>query len=248
MHELDQERIVPWGDSGLYAWHLARYQFASTFAIGKRILDVGCGEGYGAACLARSGREVIAIDYSNAAIRHAQSNYQLENLRFEVGDATRLDPALGRFDLVTCFEVIEHVHDDAPLLNGLACALTPTGMLLLSTPNAVVDGLFESVSRHEHFAYHVNLLSPHELERRLRRYFARVALYGQSYRGRGIYTLLKAFDIFNLRHRLIRWPRAQDAIAVGMGRTDVRTIRPEDFHFSRWLVRQAPQTMALARP
>jgi len=70
LRELDQERIVPWGDKRLFAWHLARYRFALQFLAQNRALDVGCGEGYGAMLMASHAREVVAVDYSPAAINH----------------------------------------------------------------------------------------------------------------------------------------------------------------------------------
>src|SRR6267143_3401980 len=103
LYHINEERVVPWGDPGLFAWHRARSEFALLFVPNRSVLDIGCGEGYGAALLSVQAAEVVGIDYSPAAIGHARSTYRRRNLRFVVADATRLDPAIGRFDVVTCF-------------------------------------------------------------------------------------------------------------------------------------------------
>jgi SAM-dependent methyltransferase len=245
LSELEQERVVPWGDPGLFAWHAARYRFALPFVDGKRVLDLGSGEGYGSALLADCADEVVGVDYSPAAVRHAAAAYPRSNVRFAVHDAAALDPSLGRFDAATCFEVIEHIEDQDALLEGLARLLSPTGVLILSTPNRLVEAAFESFVSGGENVYHVNLVSPVELRRRLRRHFGRVSLFGQAPAGNALYSILKALDVLNLRHRLVRAPQVQRQLATTvMG----QNWRPQEmrFRFSRLLVRQSSITVAIA--
>lgn len=239
---------MPWGDPGLFCWHLARYHFAAPYAVGKRLLDVGCGEGYGSALLARQAREVVGVDYSPAAVMHARKAYLDEgagNLRFEIADASALDSALGRFDVITCFEVIEHIENQNDVLSGLASALRPGGVLILSTPNSIVEQLFERITDFKH-PYHVGLLTPSDLRRSLRKHFSQVTLYGQSRRGVPLYTALKALDLFNLRHRLVRSRHMQQSLNRGINGASVAATTREDFQFNRWLVRQSPIIVAIA--
>lgn len=244
LRELEEERVVPWGDPGHFAWHLARYRFALPFVAGKRVLDVGCGEGYGSALLAEHAARVVGVDYSPAAIRHASSAYRSEKLTFRVADATELQEDLGLFDVVTCFEVVEHVEQDEKLFAGVAGLLTPGGTLLLSTPNKLVDELVESMNGAGHFEYHVNVLTPRALRRRARRHFHRVALYGQSPRRNALHALLKAADLFNLRHRVFRSLEAQRSVAATLGAAPA-SAEPS-FRFSRLLVRQSPIMVLVA--
>ena len=65
------ERLLPdqQRDDDLYYEHLARYMFAAALARGRRVLDAGCGAGYGAALLASSGaHSVTAIDIAPEAV------------------------------------------------------------------------------------------------------------------------------------------------------------------------------------
>lgn len=242
---LEEERAVPWGDPGVFAWHRARYAFAARSVPGKRVLDVGSGEGYGAALLAEKAAEVVGIDYSKAAVDHASRAYGGAQLSFRVTDATALDPSLGTFDIVTCFEVLEHVEQEDALLTAIARALEPTGTLFLSTPNRLVDRLFEEVADRETYEYHINLLTPRQLKRALKRYFRKVTLYGQSIRGNALHSVMKAADVFNLRHRIVRSPQLQNRVATML--MGERISGPAlSFRFSRLLVPQSPHTMVVA--
>lgn len=246
LYTLDEERVLPWGDPGHFAWHLARYRFAVPFVGGKRVLDVGSGEGYGAALLAEGARDVLGIDYSPPAIRHARVTYKRQNLRFEIVDADALDLGPDRFDVVTCFEVIEHLEDGEALLSRVAALLRPDGTLLLSTPNRLVEGLFERVGGRDHYEYHVNAISPSELRRRARRHFGSVTLLGQSVRGNALHAMLKGLDVLNLRHRLLRSLRLQHAISASVMGTAPAHVETS-FRFSRLLVRQSPHVMLVGR-
>ena len=65
MVESTGERLVPDLQRGelIYAEHLARYFLASQLAAGRRVLDAGCGEGYGTAILAAAGAaSVVGVD------------------------------------------------------------------------------------------------------------------------------------------------------------------------------------------
>lgn len=117
------------------AQHLARYRFASRFAPGRRVLDAGTGTGYGARLLADAGAaEVVGVDVA-AAVVESEREQVGPDVDLRVGDLTSLDFGDGRFDLVVCFEVIEHVDDREGALAELVRVLAPRGLLLVSSPN-----------------------------------------------------------------------------------------------------------------
>lgn len=136
--EFTGERFVPGarGLEELYAEHMSRYSFASRLASGKRVLDVGCGCGYGTHLIAASGAaEALGVDISPEAVAFADERYKLPNLRYEVADSRKLE-LYGPFDLITCFELIEHVEEDAAVVGAMASMLSESGICLVSTPNA----------------------------------------------------------------------------------------------------------------
>jgi SAM-dependent methyltransferase len=132
------ERFVPatMREELLAAEHLARYEWATSLASGRRVLDAGCGTGYGAVRLAEAGAsEVVGVDIAAAVVEAARSA-EAPGLTFEQGDIARLPYPDSSFDLVTCFEVIEHVPDPSAVLGELSRVLGPAGVLAISSPNA----------------------------------------------------------------------------------------------------------------
>lgn len=103
---------------------------------GRRALDVGCGAGLLAEPLARLGARVTAIDAAPENIEVASAHAAGQGLAIDYR-ATGIESLeeKGAFDLVTAMEVIEHVTDPALFARGLADALAPGGLLVLSTPN-----------------------------------------------------------------------------------------------------------------
>ena len=157
-------------------WH--RYAFARTLARGRRVLDAACGEGYGSALLAAAGARVLGVDVDPTTIAHARARYDgLDGLCFDVGDATALDALPdASFDLIASFETLEHVREQARMLDGFARLLAPGGVLLVSTPD-----------RHEYTdrtgevnPHHVRELYRDEFEALLAPRFAARRLYGQK--------------------------------------------------------------------
>ena len=159
------------GDAQLWYEHAHRYALAVGLAEGRRVVDVGCGEGYGAAWLASRARSVIGVDVAPEAIAHARSSYQAAGLSFAVGDARQLDLPDGSADLVTCFETIEHVSNPGAVLDELARILAPAGILLVSTPDAA-----ESDGQNP---FHLHELTVAELARELDGRFTHRLMFGQ---------------------------------------------------------------------
>jgi 2-polyprenyl-6-hydroxyphenyl methylase/3-demethylubiquinone-9 3-methyltransferase len=101
---------------------------------GRKAADVGCGAGLLAEPLARLGAAVTAVDAAEENIEAARVHALGQGLEidYRVGGVEALS---GPFDLITAMEVVEHVADVPLFLDGLASALAPEGLLVMSTPN-----------------------------------------------------------------------------------------------------------------
>lgn len=134
--EFTGERVIPGQvNDDLWSEHLARYAFARHYVQKKRVLDAGCGTGYGSAELAQCAAEVIGIDISPDALEYARTRYPLAGLRFVEGSCTSIPFPAGSFDVVVAFEVIEHVADYRAFLDDCARVLTWQGLFIVSSPN-----------------------------------------------------------------------------------------------------------------
>jgi 2-polyprenyl-6-hydroxyphenyl methylase/3-demethylubiquinone-9 3-methyltransferase len=102
---------------------------------GKSALDVGCGAGLLTEALARLGANVTGIDATPEVIAVARDHAAAMGLEidYHAGDVQALE---GRYDVITCMEVIEHVADPAAFVQALGRRLEPGGLLVMSTPNA----------------------------------------------------------------------------------------------------------------
>ena len=105
---------------------------------GQRVLDVGCGLGFMSLYAASRGAQVLGVDVSQRAVsacRQSAHNLGLaQRARFQACDFTKGEVE-GSFDLVMCFEVLEHLVDDGLALSRLAALLAPGGVVALSVPS-----------------------------------------------------------------------------------------------------------------
>lgn len=172
------ERFTPECVREIWYEHMHRYAFTLPLARGKRVLDAACGEGYGSALLAGQADQVLGLDIAPESIAHAQARYAgQENLAFRQADVTRLDDLPERgFDLIVCFETLEHVSQHDELLAGFARLLAPGGLLLVSTP----DKAEYSDKRGFDNEFHVRELYRDEFEQLLSRHFAHHRLLAQK--------------------------------------------------------------------
>ncbi|MFI4992213.1 MAG: methyltransferase domain-containing protein [Solirubrobacterales bacterium] len=119
----------------IQAEHLARYRWVSGLVAGQRVLDAGCGTAYGSALLAEAGAaEVIGVDCACEILEAARPEMPTI-VTLEAGDVTSLQFEDGRFDLVVCFEVIEHLENPGRALDEFRRVLGPAGTLAISSPN-----------------------------------------------------------------------------------------------------------------
>ncbi len=132
---LTGERTLPGIASENYWFrrHQAAYLHLREEVQGPRLLEVGAGEGYGAALLAERAPAVLALDYDALAIAHLARRYP--ELAAARANLAALPVAGGSVDTVVSLQVIEHVWDHPQFVAECARVLRPGGLLMLSTPN-----------------------------------------------------------------------------------------------------------------
>lgn len=114
-----------------------RHRWWSRHVRGGRVLDLGCGTGAHAVLASRTGaRIVVGLDTDQAALKIADAR-GARHCFFAVWDATHPVPSDydGKFGLVLCLDVLEHVEDRAALLGVARGALATDGVLALTAPN-----------------------------------------------------------------------------------------------------------------
>ena len=156
---------------------LSYYKFAAKMiGPGKRVLDVGCSEGFGTILLAEQASSCLGADLDSDAIAVANESVATETLRFAVMDVLTTDP--GRFDAAVTLDVIEHIfqeNEDA-FVARLAGFLEPHGVLVIGTPNITSDQYANEHSRRGH----VNLFSAERLRELGLRHFHNVFLFSAN--------------------------------------------------------------------
>jgi 2-polyprenyl-6-hydroxyphenyl methylase/3-demethylubiquinone-9 3-methyltransferase len=124
LHDLNPLRLA-WIDD------LARLQ-------GKTVLDVGCGGGILAEAMAARGARVKGIDLSDKALKVAQLHQLESGVQVEYESVSAEDLAereAGRYDALTCMEMLEHVPDPKSIVAACARLVRPGGDVFFSTIN-----------------------------------------------------------------------------------------------------------------
>lgn len=181
-----------------YAEHLKPYEFLMRKAAGKKILEVGCGDGYGAAYLAKAAGEVTAIDYEEEVILRAQKKYTLSNLSFLTMEAVNLQFEDKSFDFICSFQVIEHIPEDklASYLSEIKRVLKDDGEFYVSTLN--LDHNMKSPLAYEKSPAHYKEFQLEELAALLSEAFRNLEIYGLHLTPRHrFYRRLKRIGILN---------------------------------------------------
>jgi len=134
--ELTGERTLPDVPEENYWFrrHLAVYRWIAANRVGGRVVDMACGEGYGAAVLAQTAASVVGVDANPDAHDHARLRYRAPNLSFARALVEDFDTG-APYDAIVFLQTIEHVHEPERLLRRFAELLRPGGMAYVSTPN-----------------------------------------------------------------------------------------------------------------
>lgn len=153
--------------------HQKAYATAAKLARGLDVLDVGCNHGYGTRVISESAASIIGVDVSPNSIAEAKRRHT--HLRFEQVDGSTLPFEDSSFDLVTSFQVIEHVANVPAFLFEIRRVLRPGGRAVLTTPNRL---LRLTPGMRPWNPFHVREYSPEALRRTLEAVFPSVEVRG----------------------------------------------------------------------
>ncbi len=181
--ELTGERTLPDVPAENYWFrrHQAVYEWIAGRVPGARVLDMASGEGYGAAALAQSAADVVAVDANPDAWEHARLRYGAPNLRFERGLVETFDDG-APYDAVVFLQTIEHVQDPHAVLKHFRRILAPDGTAYVSTPNLLT--LAPPGANKSDNPWHLREYRVEEFERLCRSVFERVEVYGVFHAGK----------------------------------------------------------------
>jgi 2-polyprenyl-3-methyl-5-hydroxy-6-metoxy-1,4-benzoquinol methylase len=173
--ELTGERTLPDVPEENYWFrrHLVVYEWIAARVAGRRVVDLACGEGYGAAVLARTAAAVVGVDANPEAFEHARLRYTAPRLRFE---RTMIELWEGDADCVVLLQTIEHVADPGALLARIRAQIAPDGVAYVSTPNVLT--LAPPGAAHSGNPWHVREYRPEEFRALCAAHFASVELLG----------------------------------------------------------------------
>jgi 2-polyprenyl-3-methyl-5-hydroxy-6-metoxy-1,4-benzoquinol methylase len=200
--------------------HEAAYQMAARSPrAGRagRVLDVGCGEGYGPAILRAAGARVDAVELDPATAEHAARTYP--EIRVVRADACSLPYRGGTFDAIVALQVLEHLFCADGFLRRARELLKAGGTLVLSTPNRETfspNGVPNDFHAYEYTA--------EELEAILRVHFDNITVGGLHHG-----TKLAALDRLTrtpIQQRLMRTPYAELPRSL---RLALHSVRAHDF-------------------
>ena len=171
------ERCVPWApDVQVVYEHYHRYLWAAELVRGRRVLDLGSGEGFGSAILAGVAEHVCGVDIDPDTVEHSRLNYAAPNLEFRIAsalDLSEFEP--DAFNAVVAFEMIEHISAHEQLLEQVERVLRADGLFIVSTPDRRLYSGASGVRN----PFHQRELDEVELRALLESRFEHVAFWGQ---------------------------------------------------------------------
>jgi SAM-dependent methyltransferase len=163
--------VSPEVRNDLYMAHLAVYEFAAGLGRDRRVLDLGCGTGYGADRLSEEG-EVVGLDPDERSLAYARHHFP--DVRFVSGTAESLPDDLGLFGLIVAANVLPHLESPKVALDSVVRRLTADGIFVASVPPIVDENTMET---HRASGLHRSNLYLWDWESLLRKRFKEIRLH-----------------------------------------------------------------------
>jgi ubiquinone/menaquinone biosynthesis C-methylase UbiE len=212
----DLERFTPELSGQIAYEHRHRYALCSSFVAGKDVLDVACGEGYGAEMLAQHARRVVGVDIDEDTIQNAIAKYRDNpRLEFRTANCASLPFKRGSFDVVVSFETIEHIAEQDAFVKEAARVLRKRGgVFVVSTPNRPVYSEETGLNN----PFHVKELNESEFRSLLCESFKHVHFFGQRFALPSVIVDLTSeeHNVAKVIHSLVRHKGAASCVETGV--------------------------------
>ncbi len=157
---------------------LARYKFVAKMLTGKKkVLEVGCGDGFGMPVVCQAVEHVHGIDFEPMLLEDNRQRLANWSCSFSVLDIVKQQPP-ELFDAAYSLDVIEHIplEDEPAYFANICSGLTKTGVLIVGTPNVTAEAYATEASR----AGHINLKSHQALRAAMAAHFDNVFLFSMN--------------------------------------------------------------------
>lgn len=200
------ERIshVESSDNVIYQRSVFAYHEAAKL-VGKTLLEIGTGMGYGMEILAPHVENYLAIDkYSSDLVEKNKENESFKFLQQSVPPFRGIED--GFVDSIVTFQVIEHIRNDLDFVKEISRVMAKDGKAIITTPNIKM-----SLTRNP---WHIREYTVNGLKDLLHPYFSNVEIYGvfgnekvMSYYEANKKSVQKytRFDVLNLQYNLPRF-------------------------------------------
>lgn len=159
----------------LHLIHEAAYNYAAKASIDKTVLDLGCNTGYGSNIIGKICKAISGVDVSENAINFAIREFSNSGIDFKVVDGKNLPFQDNQFNMITSFQVIEHIVDCSNFINELKRVLSPNGFVVFTTPNSCIR---LDPGMNPWNTFHVKEYTAHEIENLLLNFFKNVKVLG----------------------------------------------------------------------
>jgi len=151
-------------DPALIAFISSRYKFCSRMLAGlDTVIEIGCGDGFGASLVAQSVNKIIATDINEPLLNDNKSRMKdFPNIKYEYHDF-REKPYQEKVDGIFLIDVIEHIfpEEEQVFLDNLKSSLKDHGICMIGTPNIEAEKYAGKFSRegHVNLKDHISLKS-----------------------------------------------------------------------------------------
>ena len=215
----------------------ARYEFVAPYVHG-RLLDLGCGRGYGFEVLLPKSDGQVGIDISPSFLHEARNS--LPAVLFACAEGDALPLANCSFDSVVAFEVIEHAQNDQVFLDEIRRVARQDALIAISTPNRLISsgGSLKPLNR-----FHNREYTADEFYKLLKGKFSSVEIFGQHERMNTEITRNKLIDNIPVRWKYFLPHLVQAMLSVALR----PPLRLEECQFQSSSLDNAPTFLALCR-